>query len=68
MDEKEVRCPCAPMFSMCEYESYESVGCTLRRLNYMINEIKRSIPLAGRFIKEYHCYMFQPKHEEDKTE
>lgn len=60
---KYENCPCAPLFLKCEYEGYEAIGCELRRLNYMITEMKRSIPLFGKFIKEYRCDMFQPKNE-----
>lgn len=55
-------CDIAPMGMKCENDEfkYELTCCAVCHLAQAWNNLWRSIPIVGNWIKEYHCSWFEP--------
>lgn len=46
------------MCENCEYEKYDCIMCSASKLNFELRELYRTLPIIGKFIKQYNCKHF----------
>lgn len=56
-------CEIAPEGKKCLFDRFDTLACNCHRLNYQLQELKKSIPFFGKGVKTYECPDFEEESE-----